>query len=184
MNLWKSLLIGFGTYVVLTFLGNLLVAGLTIGLAAYFAFDIWTIITTCFTGLDGLNPFSFEIYGGMLTAITIIPLGTTQAYLSAIGSILVPIVPGLTAAILAGKFGQTSLNGFFGMLITGIAITIYPIILLFVNPPAVLGLLPLINGSIYPVVVSAPWLQAIFTSVIGVLIGAFWGGLAAFFGRE
>jgi hypothetical protein len=96
-----------------------------------------------------------------------------------IGAFLVPIIPGLVAAILAGKIGRTSFNGFFGMLITGVVISIYPIVLLFVNPSAVLGFLPLVFG-----VVSSPWLQAIFTGVIGILIGAFWGGLAAFFGRE
>ena len=37
MKLWKSLLVGFGTYVVLTFGLNMLILGLAGTLGAYFA---------------------------------------------------------------------------------------------------------------------------------------------------
>lgn len=178
MKLWKSLLIGFGSYVVLTFLASMATAWATIGMA-YFSKPIWVLIATCFTGQDGFSFVSTEIFNGMTYAITYLPLASsnTNIYLAVTIHILVPIVPGLVAAILAGKVGKTSANGFFGMLLTGILITVYPIIWIFINPLVVAEYIPF-------VMIMSPWLAAIFTGVIGVLIGTFWGGLAAFFGRE
>jgi hypothetical protein len=177
MKLWKSLLVGFGSYIVLTFLGSLATAWATIGMG-YFSLDIWAIITTCFTGQDGFAFVGPEVYNGMLYAVLYLPSATDYTiYVATAIMILVPILPGLVAAILTGKIGKTSANGFFGMLITGILITVYPIIMIFVNPTAVINYIPFVG--IFP-----SWMSAIFTGVIGLFIGAFWGGLAAFFGRE
>ena len=179
MKLWKSILVGFGTYVVLTFITNLLtyvLAGLT---AEYFALGFPTLLLTLFTGVEGFAPVSVELYDGLFRSLLYFPLGTTVGYLQGIGCLLRPIFPGLTAAILAGKIGKTSSNGFFGMLITGILVSAAPIIMLFIDPLTTLAVVP----TVIPFL-AVPWLMAVIIGAYGLLIGAFWGGLAAFFGRE
>jgi len=181
MKLWKSILVGFGTYIVLTFITNLLtyvLAGLT---AEYFALGFPTLLLTLFTGVEGFAPVSVELYDGLLSSFLYFPLGTTVGYLQGIGCLLRPIFPGLTAAILAGKIGKTSSNGFFGMLITGILVSAAPIIMLFIDPIAIVVITYV--PTVLPFVLT-PWLMAVIIGAYGLLIGTFWGGLAAFFGRE
>ena len=176
MKLWKSLLVGFFTYIILTFAANILIVGLAGGLSVYFAQPIMAIITQAFVGMDGFNPVSTEIYGGMVYAITVLPLGD---YMGGIGAVLVPIVPGLVAAILAGLFGKSAKNGFFGMLITCVLVSVLPIVLVFVNNTLFDVSVPLVS-----LVVNNNYLEATFTLVIGVLTGVFWGGVAAMIGNR
>jgi hypothetical protein len=194
MKLWKSLLAGIVTYVVLTFLCNLLLiwatggyiitgeGGTPIGLTEYFTTDIWMLLTTSVTGVEGYNPVSVEVYSGMVYAAVAFPLATDfMGYLGAIAAPIVPIIPGLGAAIAAGKIGKTAKNGFFGMFITGVLTSIVPISLIWGNP-YVLETYGLVD-TVY-ILLQANWVNAIFFGVFGLLIGTFWGGLAAFFGRE
>jgi phage shock protein PspC (stress-responsive transcriptional regulator) len=176
--------------VVLTFLCNLLliwatgglIIGLTGGLAEYFTVDIWMVLTTAVTGVEGFNPVSVEIYNGIAYSVLAFPLATDfVGYLGAIALPILPIIPGLGAAIVAGKVGRTSANGFFAMLITGVLVSVVPIALIWGNP-YVLDTYGLVS-SVY-LITPTSWIRAIIFGVFGLLIGAFWGGIAAFFGRE
>ena len=191
MKLWKSLLVGFGTYVVLTFGMNMLILGLAGTLGAYFASGISTIILTTFTGVEGFAPVGLELYGAFGSWIGYFQIDTVMSNIQGVVALLAPIIPGLTAAILAGKLGRSSKNGFFGMLLTGIIVSVVPIVMLFIEPLIVLAYTPTILAAF--TLITVPWVAAIITSgwfvaillgVYGILIGLFWGGLAAFFGRE
>ncbi len=178
MKLWKSLVFGFVTYVVLTFLANIAILAISGTLSVYFTLDILTIITHAFTGIEGFSFVSVEIYGGMSYAVS--PLGFPNGdYLGSIGAILVPIIPGLAAAIVAGIVGKSAKNGFFGMLITGVLVSIMPIVLVWVNNLLFDATVPLVS-----LILNNPYLEATFTGVIGIFIGLFWGGIAAIIGSR
>ncbi|MBN2154586.1 MAG: hypothetical protein JW776_00895 [Candidatus Lokiarchaeota archaeon] len=180
MKLWKSLVVGLVSYVLLTFLANIVFIALTgtPSFSLYFS-DIWGVIVSAFTGLDGLQPVSVEIFNTIAVAVGSYPFTTgIIGWLTAGASILVPIVPGLVAAILAGKVGKRTINGFFGMFLTGIICSVVPIIIYFISPVSVAPYLSFILSEF-----SGTAIILTMTGVIGIFIGTFWAAIGAFFGK-
>ena len=88
------------------------------------------------------------------------------------------LVPGLVAAIIAGKVSnESSKTAFFGMMVSIFILTVLPIIFILI-PTLGISSTSAIGLTIVPSMYHTPYLLIILA---GIFNGAFFGGLAAMF---
>ncbi|MHA1729645.1 MAG: hypothetical protein ACTSWY_13090, partial [Promethearchaeota archaeon] len=175
----KSFGISLIIYIALNFVMNmLLVLAAGSDLGAWFG----TITTEPYTFISSLFVVNYLMPPG--TGIMLgLSGGITQLMSSdpfnGIMSILIPIVPGLIAAIVAGTMADGAKQAFFGWFLTAIISVAVPLIFHFIEPSSVAMVLFLILSM-----VSEMWEIIVFTLLIGIFNGMLWGSVAALIGAE
>jgi len=127
-----------------------------------------------FTALLSPGGVKADVFTSMMYHIT--PNG--YPYITNIFGIVWVLVPGIVAAIIAGKLSnESSKSAFFGLMLAIFILSVLPIIFILI-PSLGISSVTAIGATIVPSMYHTPYLLIILAAIFN---GAFFGGLAAMF---